>query len=72
MNNLEFLRFQQDDDDENVNFRSDSTAGYDYDNDEPEFIDSNLEGDIAEAIEQISCKDWEEFAIEKKKVTYLQ
>lgn len=71
---MEFMCFQRDNDDgdDEINFRSDSTQGYENNNDEPEFIGSNLEEDIAEALqnikndyEQVTCKDGEEFVINR-------
>ncbi|KAG1055513.1 hypothetical protein G6F43_002532 [Rhizopus delemar] len=68
---LEQMHFQCDDDDK-FNFRSDSPQGYENINDEPKFIDLNLEEDITEALqnikndeEPVSYKDWEEFVIER-------
>lgn len=64
------MHFQRDDNE--FNFRSDSTEGYENNNDQPKFIDLNLDEDITEALQNIknddelvTCKVWEEFVVKK-------
>ncbi|KAG1372077.1 hypothetical protein G6F61_011369 [Rhizopus arrhizus] len=69
---LELMQFQHDNDNDEFSFRSDSTEGYENNNDEPKFIDLNLDEDIIEALQNIknddelvTCKDWKEFIVKK-------
>ncbi|KAG0741504.1 hypothetical protein G6F57_006321 [Rhizopus arrhizus] len=69
---LELMQFQHDNDNDEFSFRSDSTEGYENNNDEPKFIDLNLDEDIIEALQNIknddelvTCKDWKGFIVKK-------
>ncbi|CEI95844.1 hypothetical protein RMCBS344292_10021 [Rhizopus microsporus] len=71
--NIEFMHFQGGEADDDILLRSDSTAGYDSNNDE-QIINFDLEEDITEAHQNIkhdddiiTVKDWEEFVVKRVK-----
>ncbi|KAG2201569.1 hypothetical protein INT47_007446, partial [Mucor saturninus] len=66
---IELMHFNGGETYDDIIFRSDSTSGYDSNNDE-QMIDFDLEGNITEAIrfikpddDIITVKDWEEFVV---------
>lgn len=68
---IEFMHFQGGEADDDILLHSDSTAGYDSNNDE-QIIDFDLEEDITEALQNvqhdddiITVKDWEEFVVKR-------
>lgn len=68
---IELMHFQGGETDDDILLHSDSTAGYDSNNDE-QIIDFDLEEDITEALQNvqhdddiITVKDWEEFVVKR-------